>query len=229
MLQSSRNRGIVLLGSVLGLAGVTAAGCGSDNNNKVPTIDATKAMQERRTSLRILVMRAKRSKERAPLPRPLAGDEGERRRTRRSAGSAKAGRRAWTALVAIVFASIVADLQAQLRVRTQATGFTLPLAYVQDPTDRATAFVVQQGGRIRVVRNGAVLPRLADGNPRSPAGPLGGTNGEVERWWREEPEERGGGKPLGALMRCPAASFLGIQGSIFNISPTLTPSQNSSA
>jgi len=30
---------------VLGLAGVTAAGCGSDDNNKVPTIDATKAMQ----------------------------------------------------------------------------------------------------------------------------------------------------------------------------------------
>jgi hypothetical protein len=45
MLQSGRNRGIVLLGSVLGLAGVTAAGCGSDNNNRVPTIDATKAMQ----------------------------------------------------------------------------------------------------------------------------------------------------------------------------------------
>jgi len=60
---------------------------------------------------------------------------------------------AMTALL-VLFA---ADLQAQLRVRTQASGFTLPLAYVQDPTDRTTAFVVEQGGRIRVVRNGVVL------------------------------------------------------------------------
>src|SRR5262245_20137275 len=52
-----------------------------------------------------------------------------------------------------------AHLHAQLRVRTHATGFTLPLAYVRDPTDRGTAFVVQQGGRIRVVRNGTVLPQ----------------------------------------------------------------------
>src|SRR5438132_622354 len=59
--------------------------------------------------------------------------------------------------IATLLVLFAADLHAQLRVRTQATGFTLPLAYVQDPTDRATAFVVQQGGRIRVVRNGAVL------------------------------------------------------------------------
>src|SRR5262245_658645 len=65
-------------------------------------------------------------------------------------------RRFATAALLVVLA---ADLRAQLRVRTEASGFTLPLAYVQDPIDRGTAFVVQQGGRIRVVRNGTVLPQ----------------------------------------------------------------------
>jgi glucose/arabinose dehydrogenase len=50
------------------------------------------------------------------------------------------------------------DAQAQLRTRVHASGFTLPLGFVQDPTDRTVQFVVQQGGRIRVVRNGTVLP-----------------------------------------------------------------------
>jgi len=39
-----------------------------------------------------------------------------------------------------------------------ASGFAAPLAFIQDPSDRAVQFVVQQGGRIRVVRNGVVLP-----------------------------------------------------------------------
>ena len=38
-----------------------------------------------------------------------------------------------------------------------ASGFTAPLAFVQDPTDPATQFVVEQGGRIRAVRSGVVL------------------------------------------------------------------------
>ena len=38
-----------------------------------------------------------------------------------------------------------------------AGGFTLPVAFVQDPTDRNVQYVVQQGGRIRVVQSGAVL------------------------------------------------------------------------
>jgi glucose/arabinose dehydrogenase len=38
-----------------------------------------------------------------------------------------------------------------------ASGFSLPVAFVQDPGDRSVQFVVEQGGRIRVVRNGAVL------------------------------------------------------------------------
>jgi glucose/arabinose dehydrogenase len=46
--------------------------------------------------------------------------------------------------------------QAPLRLRVYASGFTSPLAIVQDPVDRAVQFVVEQGGRIRVVRDGVV-------------------------------------------------------------------------
>jgi Glucose / Sorbosone dehydrogenase len=37
------------------------------------------------------------------------------------------------------------------------TGLSNPVAFVQDPTDPAVQFVVEQGGRIRVVRDGALL------------------------------------------------------------------------
>ncbi len=47
--------------------------------------------------------------------------------------------------------------QSSLRLRVYASGFTNPLAIVQDPVDRAVQFVVEQGGRIRVVRDGVVL------------------------------------------------------------------------
>src|SRR5262252_4850439 len=53
----------------------------------------------------------------------------------------------------------VTQLHAQVRVRVQASGFTAPLAFVQDPTDRATQFVVQQDGHIRVLRGASVLPQ----------------------------------------------------------------------
>jgi glucose/arabinose dehydrogenase len=50
-------------------------------------------------------------------------------------------------------------LKAQERIRSQAyaSGFTAPVAFVQDPLDRSVQFVVEQGGRIRVVRDGTVL------------------------------------------------------------------------
>ena len=51
-----------------------------------------------------------------------------------------------------------AAAQTPLRARTVASGFTAPVLFLQDPTDRAVQFVVEQGGRIRVVRDGAVLP-----------------------------------------------------------------------
>jgi glucose/arabinose dehydrogenase len=48
--------------------------------------------------------------------------------------------------------------QTSLRARVYASGLTLPVAFVQDPADRTVQYVVQQGGRIRAVRSGAVLP-----------------------------------------------------------------------
>jgi glucose/arabinose dehydrogenase len=55
----------------------------------------------------------------------------------------------------VVVIAIVA--QGRLRVRTYASGFTSPVAFVQDPRDRSVQFVVEQAGRIRVVRSGTVL------------------------------------------------------------------------
>jgi glucose/arabinose dehydrogenase len=49
------------------------------------------------------------------------------------------------------------EAHAQLRTRVHASGFSQPVAFVQDPTDRNVQLVVQQGGRIRVVQNGSVL------------------------------------------------------------------------
>ena len=61
--------------------------------------------------------------------------------------------------VAVAFTCGTAgNAQAQLRTRVHASGFALPLGFVQDPMDRTVQFVVQQGGRIRVVRNGTVQP-----------------------------------------------------------------------
>src|SRR5688572_10964452 len=51
-----------------------------------------------------------------------------------------------------------APARAQLQGQVFASGLQSPLAFVQDPTDRNVQFVVQQAGRIRVVRNGTVLP-----------------------------------------------------------------------
>ena len=51
-----------------------------------------------------------------------------------------------------------AGAQSQLRAQTYASGLSNPVAFVQDPTDRAVQFVVEQTGRIRVVRDGEVQP-----------------------------------------------------------------------
>jgi glucose/arabinose dehydrogenase len=61
------------------------------------------------------------------------------------------------ALAVIVACSCGADLHAQLRLREHASGFTSPLAFVPDPLDRDVQFIVQQNGRIRVVRTGSLL------------------------------------------------------------------------
>ena len=51
-----------------------------------------------------------------------------------------------------------AGAQSQLRLRVHAAGFETPTAFVQDPADASVQFVLEQAGRIRVVRGGSVLP-----------------------------------------------------------------------
>ena len=59
-------------------------------------------------------------------------------------------------LAAIVGFSPTAE--AQLRTRIYASGFVSPVLFLQDPADRTVQYVVEQGGRIRVIRDGSVLP-----------------------------------------------------------------------
>ena len=59
-------------------------------------------------------------------------------------------------LFALTLVMVAGDATAQLRVRVHASGFTSPLAFVQDPSNSAVQFVVEQAGRIRVVRGGVV-------------------------------------------------------------------------
>jgi glucose/arabinose dehydrogenase len=47
-----------------------------------------------------------------------------------------------------------------LRAQPFASGFSAPIAFVQDPTDPARQFVVEQGGRIKVIYGGAVRAAL---------------------------------------------------------------------
>ena len=47
---------------------------------------------------------------------------------------------------------------AQLRTVTVAAGLTNPVAFVMDPVDHSTFYVVEQRGTIRTVKNGAVSP-----------------------------------------------------------------------
>src|SRR3990172_6526064 len=48
---------------------------------------------------------------------------------------------------------------AQLRTSVAASGLPAPVPFVPDPTDPTTQYVVEQAGRVRVVRNGGVLDR----------------------------------------------------------------------
>ena len=61
------------------------------------------------------------------------------------------------AAVVLLVCGIAGDARAQLATSVYASGFSSPVAMVQDPTDRTVQFVVQQNGHIRVIRNGAVL------------------------------------------------------------------------
>ncbi len=63
---------------------------------------------------------------------------------------------------AVLVVCLACALHAQrpdtLRSRQYASGFDLPVAFVQDPADRTVQFVVEQRGRIRTVRSGVVQP-----------------------------------------------------------------------
>ena len=61
-----------------------------------------------------------------------------------------------TVVVLLLLAGGTVDALAQLRTRVHASGFTLPLAFVQDPTDPAVQFVVRAGRPDSRRRNGTV-------------------------------------------------------------------------
>ena len=61
----------------------------------------------------------------------------------------------FTALAILLAAGSAA---AQVRAELVASGFTQPVAFVQDPSDPAVQLVVQQDGRIRALRNFVVQP-----------------------------------------------------------------------
>jgi glucose/arabinose dehydrogenase len=62
------------------------------------------------------------------------------------------------AALALALTGPGARAQGQLRAQVYASGFAAPVGFVQDPSDGTVQFVVEQGGRIRTVRGGAVLP-----------------------------------------------------------------------
>lgn len=66
-------------------------------------------------------------------------------------------RRAAVIAIALVLLRAGGQAQSGLRAVVYASGFSLPVAIVQDPTNASVQVVVEQGGRIRVVRAGTVL------------------------------------------------------------------------
>ena len=59
--------------------------------------------------------------------------------------------------VLLAFLTLTAEAGAQIRARAVASGFTFPVAVVHDPIDRTLQYVVEQAGRIRIIRSGSVL------------------------------------------------------------------------
>ena len=63
------------------------------------------------------------------------------------------------ALWAAILLATAAPAAAQLQVQLVASGFNAPIAFVQDPSDPTVQVVVEQAGRVRVLRNGVVQPQ----------------------------------------------------------------------
>ena len=64
------------------------------------------------------------------------------------------------ALTAALIALAGLPAHAQLRAETYVSGLVSPVGFVQDPGDPSVQYVVEQGGRIRVVRNGVIQSDL---------------------------------------------------------------------
>ena len=77
------------------------------------------------------------------------------------------------ACLAVIFHS--SSALAQLRATTFVSGLTQPVAFIQDPGDPTIQYVVEQAGRIRVIRNGAL--QAAPFLDLSPAISSGGERG----------------------------------------------------
>jgi glucose/arabinose dehydrogenase len=60
--------------------------------------------------------------------------------------------------VAVLLGVPVSTAAPVLRLIPYASGFTLPIGFFQDPTDSRVQFVLQQGGVVRTLVNGAVQP-----------------------------------------------------------------------
>jgi glucose/arabinose dehydrogenase len=61
-------------------------------------------------------------------------------------------------IAVFLIGAVASESLAQLSSRVYASGFSSPVAFVQDPVDRSVQFVLEQDGRIRAVRSGARLP-----------------------------------------------------------------------
>jgi glucose/arabinose dehydrogenase len=62
----------------------------------------------------------------------------------------------WYVIAAGIWAFPDAIASAQIRADVYVSGLTLPLEFVQDPSNPSIQYVVEQGGRIRTIRNGGL-------------------------------------------------------------------------
>ena len=64
----------------------------------------------------------------------------------------------WLFVAALMALTCSAPAAAQVRARLVASGFDRPVGFIQHPTDRTVQLVLEQGGRVRVLKSGVVQP-----------------------------------------------------------------------
>src|SRR4029450_4991832 len=69
-------------------------------------------------------------------------------------------RGAWVLIGAVSLGLLPSQATAQLRAQVVATGLVMPVAFVVDPLDPSTFYVVEQRGTIRTLRNGTLSATL---------------------------------------------------------------------